>query len=170
MIDPDSGAVLPDGERGELVFTSLTKEALPMIRYRTRDLTRLLPPSSAKAAGSMRRIEKITGRSDDMLIIRGVNLFPTQIEELILKQPQLEPHYTLQVTRPGHLDQLTVHLEMGPQLASGGDDARRTAAQKLEQAIKAYVGLSASARLATPMAIERSMGKAKRIVDRRSDK
>jgi len=118
----------------------------------------------------MRRIEKITGRSDDMLIIRGVNLFPTQIEELILKQPELEPHYTLEVTRPGHLDELTVHVEMGSQLASGSDDARRVAAQKLEHAIKAYVGLSACARLATPMAIERSMGKAKRIVDRRSDK
>jgi phenylacetate-CoA ligase len=164
IIDPDSGEVLPEGEKGELVFTSLTKEALPMIRYRTRDLTRLLPPT----ARSMRRIEKITGRSDDMLIIRGVNLFPTQIEELILKQPELEPHYTLEVTRPANLDELTVHVEMGSQLASGSRDARRAAAQKLEQAIKAYVGLSASAQLAMPMAIERSLGKAKRIVDRRS--
>jgi phenylacetate-CoA ligase len=164
VIDPDSGEVLPEGEKGELVFTSLTKEALPMIRYRTRDLTRLLPPT----ARSMRRIEKITGRSDDMLIIRGVNLFPTQIEELILKQPELEPHYTLEVTRPANLDELTVHVEMGPQLASGSQDAQRAAAQRLEHAIKAYVGLSASAQLATPMAIERSVGKAKRIVDRRS--
>ncbi len=168
IIDPDSGEVLPEGEKGELVFTSLTKEALPMIRYRTRDLTRLLPPSVAKAGRSMRRIEKITGRSDDMLIIRGVNLFPTQIEELILKQPELEPHYTLEITRPAHLDELTVHVEMGSQLASGSRDAQRAAAQRLEQAIKAYVGLSASAQLATPMAIERSLGKAKRIVDRRS--
>ena len=166
IIDPDTGEVLPEGEKGELVFTSLTKEALPMIRYRTRDLTRLLPPT----ARSMRRIEKITGRSDDMLIIRGVNLFPTQIEELILKQPELEPHYTLEVTRPANLDELTVHVEMGPQLASGSRDAQRAAAQRLEHAIKAYVGLSASAQLATPMAIERSLGKAKRIVDRRSDK
>ncbi len=118
----------------------------------------------------MRRIEKITGRSDDMLIIRGVNLFPTQIEELILKQPELEPHYTLEVTRPANLDELTVHVEMGPQLASGSRDAQRAAAQRLEHAIKAYVGLSACAQLATPMAIERSLGKAKRIVDRRSDK
>jgi phenylacetate-CoA ligase len=164
IIDPESGEVLPEGEEGELVFTSLTKEALPMIRYRTRDLTRLLPPT----ARSMRRMEKITGRSDDMLIIRGVNLFPTQIEELILKQPELEPHYTLEVTRPAHLDELTVHVEMGSQLASGSQDARRAAAQKLEHAIKAYVGLSASAQLAMPMAIERSLGKAKRIVDRRS--
>ena len=164
IIDPDSGDVLPEGEKGELVFTSLTKEALPMIRYRTRDLTRLLPPT----ARSMRRIEKITGRSDDMLIIRGVNLFPTQIEELILKQPELEPHYTLEVTRPVHLDELTVHVEMGSQLANGSQDARHAAAQKLEQAIKAYIGLSASARLASPLAIERSTGKAKRIVDRRA--
>ena len=164
IIDPDSGEVVPEGEKGELVFTSLTKEALPMIRYRTRDLTRLLPPT----ARSMRRIEKITGRSDDMLIIRGVNLFPTQIEELILKQPELEPHYTLEVTRPVHLDELTVHVEMGSQLANGSQDARHAAAQKLEQAIKAYVGLSASARLASPLAIERSTGKAKRIVDRRA--
>ena len=168
IINPDSGEVLPEGEKGELVFTSLTKEALPMIRYRTRDLTRLLPPSVAKHARSMRRIEKITGRSDDMLIIRGVNLFPTQIEELILKQPELEPHYTLEVTRPAHLDELTVHVEMGPQLASGSRDAQHVAAQRLEHAIKAYVGLSACAQLATPMAIERSLGKAKRIVDRRS--
>jgi len=168
IIDPDSGEVLPEGEKGELVFTSLTKEALPMIRYRTRDLTRLLPPSVAKSARSMRRIEKITGRSDDMLIIRGVNLFPTQIEELILKQPELEPHYTLEVTRPANLDELTVHVEMGQQLASGSRDAQRASAQTLEHAIKAYVGLSACAQLATPMAIERSLGKAKRIVDRRS--
>ena len=97
IIDPDTGEVLPDGEKGELVFTSLTKEALPMIRYRTRDLTRLLPPT----ARSMRRIEKITGRTDDMLIIRGVNVFPTQIEELILKQPELAPHYVLRGDAPG---------------------------------------------------------------------
>ncbi|MGH6612119.1 MAG: phenylacetate--CoA ligase PaaK [Burkholderiaceae bacterium] len=164
IIDPESGEVLPDGEKGELVFTSLTKEALPMIRYRTRDLTRLLPPT----ARSMRRIEKITGRSDDMLIIRGVNLFPTQIEELILKQPELAPHYTLEVTRPAHLDELTVHVEMGALLASSSESAHQTAARKLEQAIKAYCGLSAVASLAKPMAIERSMGKAKRIVDRRA--
>ncbi|MEP6608589.1 MAG: phenylacetate--CoA ligase PaaK [Burkholderiaceae bacterium] len=168
VIDPDSGEVLPEGERGELVFTSLTKEALPMIRYRTRDLTRILPPSASRSARSMRRIEKITGRSDDMLIIRGVNLFPTQIEELILKQPELEPHYTLEITRPAQLDELTVHVEMGRQLAGGSADARRASAQKLEHAIKAYIGLSACARLATPLALERSMGKAKRIVDRRT--
>jgi phenylacetate-CoA ligase len=163
IIDPDTGAVLPEGEKGELVFTSLTKEALPMIRYRTRDLTRLLPPT----ARSMRRIEKITGRSDDMLIIRGVNLFPTQVEELILKQPELEPYYTLEVTRPGHLDELTVHVEMGSALAQASQDARHAAAAKLEHNIKAYIGVSCEVRLALPMGLERSVGKAKRILDRR---
>ncbi|MGH6623501.1 MAG: AMP-binding protein, partial [Burkholderiaceae bacterium] len=166
IIDPDSGEVLPEGAKGELVFTSLTKEALPMIRYRTRDLTRLLPPS-AGTSRSMRRIEKITGRSDDMLIIRGVNLFPTQVEELILKQPELEPIYTLEVTRPAHLDELTVHVEMGGQLANAAQDARAAAVRTLESAIKAYVGLSATVQLALPMALERSVGKARRVVDRR---
>ncbi len=163
VIDPDTGAVLPDGEKGELVFTSLTKEALPMVRYRTRDLTRLLPPS----ARSMRRIEKITGRTDDMLIIRGVNVFPTQIEELILKQPELTPHYLLEVTRPELLDELTVHVEMGPQLGGGSQDTRHAAARKLEHNIKAYVGVTTTVRLALPGAIERSLGKAKRILDKR---
>jgi phenylacetate-CoA ligase len=163
VIDPDTGAVLPEGEKGELVFTSLTKEALPMIRYRTRDLTRLLPPT----ARSMRRIEKITGRSDDMLIIRGVNLFPTQIEDLILRQPELEPYYTLEVTRPANLDELTVHVEMGSELANGSHEARHAAAQKLEHNIKAYIGISAEVALASPMGLERSIGKAKRIIDRR---
>jgi len=166
IIDPDSGEVLPEGERGELVFTSLTKEALPMIRYRTRDLTRLLPPSSGSPR-SMRRMEKITGRSDDMLIIRGVNLFPTQVEELILRQPELEPIYTLEVTRPTHLDELTVHVEMGAPLANGSHDGRAAAVRTLEGAIKAYIGLSATVQLALPMALERSVGKARRVVDRR---
>ena len=119
IIDPETGKVLPDGEEGELVFTTLTKEALPMIRYRTRDLTRLLPPT----ARSMRRMDKITGRSDDMLIIRGVNVFPTQIEELVLKMPSLAPCYQLVVTREGHLDQLEVHVEERP-VADGRDPAR----------------------------------------------
>ena len=163
IIDPDTGAVLPEGEKGELVFTSLTKEALPMIRYRTRDLTRLLPPT----ARSMRRIEKITGRSDDMLIIRGVNLFPTQVEELILKQPELEPYYTLEVTRPGSLDELTVHVEMGSDLANGSQESRHAAARRLEHNLKAYIGITATVRLALPMGLERSVGKAKRIIDRR---
>jgi len=163
IIDPDTGAVLPEGEKGELVFTSLTKEALPIVRYRTRDLTRLLPPT----ARSMRRIEKITGRSDDMLIIRGVNLFPTQVEDLILKQPELEPYYTLEVTRPGNLDELTVHVEMGSALANGSQESRQAAARKLEHNIKAYIGVSSTVRLALPMGLERSVGKAKRIIDRR---
>jgi phenylacetate-CoA ligase len=163
IIDPDTGEVLPEGEKGELVFTSLTKEALPMVRYRTRDLTRLLPPT----ARSMRRIEKITGRSDDMLIIRGVNLFPTQVEDLILRQPELEPYYTLEVTRPVNLDELTVHVEMGSGLANGSQEARHSAARRLEHNIKAYIGISCTVRLALPMGLERSVGKAKRIIDRR---
>ncbi|MBK7745134.1 MAG: phenylacetate--CoA ligase [Betaproteobacteria bacterium] len=163
VIDPDSGEVLPDGEKGELVFTSLTKEALPMVRYRTRDLTRLLPPT----ARSMRRIEKITGRTDDMLIIRGVNLFPTQIEDLILKQPELTPHYVLEVTRPELMDELTVHVEMGPELANGSQDSRHTAARQLEHHIKGYIGVTTTVRLALPDGIERSLGKAKRVLDKR---
>ncbi len=163
IVDPDTGAVLPDGERGELVFTSLTKEALPMIRYRTRDLTRLLEPT----ARSMRRIEKITGRSDDMLIIRGVNLFPTQVEELILKQQELTPHYLLEVTRPQTLDEMTVHVEMGPELADGSQERRHATARKLEHSIKAYIGVTATVRLVLPGGVERSIGKAKRILDKR---
>jgi phenylacetate-CoA ligase len=163
IIDPDTGRVLPEGEKGELVFTSLTKEALPMIRYRTRDLTRLLPPT----ARSMRRIEKITGRSDDMMIIRGVNVFPTQVEDLILKQPELSPHYLLEITRPGHLDELTVYVEMAPDLAARSNEAQTVCAAKLEHNIKAYIGVTAAVRLTAPAGIERSLGKAKRIVDRR---
>ena len=149
IIDPESGAALAEGEKGELVFTSLTKEALPVIRYRTRDLTRLLPPS----ARSMRRMEKITGRSDDMLIIRGVNVFPSQIEELILKHPGLAPHYVLELSKSGPLDHLTVVVE-------GNADA----AGALAHAIKAYVGISADVRIGT---VERSIGKAKRVIDKR---
>jgi phenylacetate-CoA ligase len=163
VIDPETGRVLPEGEKGELVFTTLTKEALPMIRYRTRDLTRLLPPS----ARSMRRIEKITGRSDDMLIIRGVNVFPTQVEDMILRQPELSPHYLLEVTRPKNLDELTIHVEMGADLANGSQEARHAAAHKLEHNVKAYIGVSATVRLALPAGIERSQGKAKRVIDRR---
>jgi len=163
IVHPDTGAVLPDGEKGELVFTSLTKQALPMIRYRTRDLTRLLPPT----ARSMRRIEKITGRSDDMLIIRGVNVFPTQVEELILKQPELTPHYTLEITRPANLDEMTVHVEMGTDLANAAQEQRHAAAQKLEHNIKSYIGVSTTVRLALPGGVERSIGKAKRILDKR---
>jgi phenylacetate-CoA ligase len=160
VVDPVSGAVLPPGEKGELVFTSLTKEALPIIRYRTRDLTRLLPPT----ARAMRRIEKITGRSDDMLIIRGVNLFPTQIEELIVKERVLAPHYQIEVTRPKHLDEITVLVERTPMSGyAEGDEAGR----RLEQLIKSLIGVSAAVKVAAPGSIERSIGKAKRVVDRR---
>ena len=158
VIDPDSGRPVPDGEPGELVFTSLTKEALPIIRYRTRDLTRLLPPTSR----SMRRMQKVTGRTDDMMIIRGVNVFPTQIEELILKQPALAPHYYCEISRTHHLDELTIHVEMQP-----GQGETHDAARRLEHEIKAYIGVTAAVRLVAPGGVERSMGKAKRIVDRR---
>jgi phenylacetate-CoA ligase len=149
IVDPASGAPLADGENGELVFTSLTKEALPVIRYRTRDLTRLLPPT----ARAMRRMERISGRSDDMLIIRGVNVFPSQIEELILKQPGLSPHYVLEVSKEGPLDHLTVVVE---------GDAGATAG--LRHSIKSYIGVSADVKIGT---IERSIGKAKRVIDKR---
>jgi phenylacetate-CoA ligase len=149
VVDPASGRPLPDGEKGELAITSLTKEALPIIRYRTRDLTRLLPGT----ARSMRRMEKITGRSDDMLIIRGVNLFPSQIEELILKQPGLSPHYLLEISRDGPLDHLTVLVE--------GNDAARAG---LRHSIKAYIGITVDVRAGS---IERSIGKAKRVIDKR---
>jgi phenylacetate-CoA ligase len=160
IIDPETGAVLPEGEKGELVFTSLTKEALPMIRYRTRDLTRLLPPT----ARSMRRMEKITGRSDDMLIIRGVNVFPTQVEELILKDRALEPHYQLVITRPGHLDEMAVEVERSPAAGAADGDA---AGKKLAHLIKSLVGVTADVRVVPPGSIERSLGKAKRVVDKR---
>jgi phenylacetate-CoA ligase len=163
IIDPQTGAGVAEGEKGELVFTSLTKEALPMVRYRTRDLTRLLPPS----ARSMRRMERITGRSDDMVIIRGVNVFPTQVEDLILKQPELTPHYLLEITRPGSLDELTVHVEMCAELARSGDESRQAATKSLEQNIKGYLGVTTTVLLARPGGIERSVGKAKRVVDKR---
>ncbi|MGH8706356.1 MAG: phenylacetate--CoA ligase PaaK [Burkholderiales bacterium] len=157
IVDPASGRVLPEGEQGELVFTSLTKEALPVIRYRTRDLTRLLPGT----ARTMRRMEKITGRSDDMLIIRGVNLFPSQVEELILKQPELSPHYVLEVTKDGPLDHLTVLVE----LVAGGKDSG--SADKLRHHIKNTIGVTADVKVVPISTIERSIGKAKRVLDKR---
>ncbi len=164
IIDPNTGDVLPDGSEGELVFTSLSKEAMPVIRYRTRDLTRLLPPTSR----SMRRMAKITGRSDDMMIIRGVNVFPTQIEELILKQPELAPHYLCEITRPNHLDELTVRVEVAPDLAGVGAEARNRAAETLAHRMKELIGVSAKVELVAPGGIERSLGKAKRVVDKRA--
>jgi phenylacetate-CoA ligase len=152
VVDPVTGEVLPDGEQGELVFTSLTKEALPVIRYRTRDLTRLLPGT----ARTMRRMARITGRSDDMLIIRGVNLFPSQIEELILKQG-LSPHYVLELSKQGPLDHLTVLVETEDLSATG----------KLQHDIKSYIGVSADVKPVAAGSIERSIGKAKRVIDRR---
>ncbi|MDD2664677.1 MAG: phenylacetate--CoA ligase [Dechloromonas sp.] len=163
IIDPNSGEVLPEGSQGELVFTSLTKEAMPVVRYRTRDLTRLLPPT----ARSMRRIGKITGRSDDMLIIRGVNVFPTQIEELILRQPKLSPHYVLEVTRDGHLDSLKVDVEMKPEFAFASGAEKEFVAQDLKHHIKSYIGISARIEIVESGGIERSVGKAKRVIDRR---
>jgi phenylacetate-CoA ligase len=164
IIDPESGRLLPDGEIGELVLTTLTKEAMPVIRYRTRDLTRLLPGT----ARTMRRIERVKGRSDDMLIIRGVNVFPSQIEAVLGKEPQLAPHYVLEVRRPHNLDELDVLVEMRPEL-SGKIDADENAAlaKKAEQLIKGYVGVTATVRVLEPGAIERSQGKAKRVIDRR---
>jgi phenylacetate-CoA ligase len=162
IIDPETGEVLPDGEEGELVFTSLTKEALPIIRYRTRDLTRLLPPTSR----AMRRMGKINGRSDDMLIIRGVNVFPSQIEELILNMPALAPHYQLQVSRDGHLDKLDVLGEM----RDGATPVEAVAAlcRDLEHRIKTFVGVSTRVTLTQPEGIERTLtGKARRVIDKR---
>ena len=162
IIDPETGAVLPDGELGELVFTSLSKEALPIIRYRTRDLTRLLPGT----ARTMRRMEKITGRSDDMMIVRGVNVFPTQIEELILKQAALAPHYLCVLSRDGPLDSLTVRVETRPGVALDSAEARAAAAA-LQHDIKTYVGSSAAIELLPEGGVERSQGKAKRVLDLR---
>jgi phenylacetate-CoA ligase len=163
IIDPDMGAVRADGERGELVFTSLTKEALPIIRYRTRDLTTLLPPT----ARAMRRIAKVTGRTDDMLIIRGVNLFPSQVEELIVQHAHLAPHYVLEVRRDGTLDELTIKVELDGHVA---DDAgvRERAARDLGQQIKAYIGVTAAIVVCDPGTVERSVGKAKRVIDTRA--
>ncbi|WP_345811876.1 phenylacetate--CoA ligase PaaK [Paraburkholderia sp. PREW-6R] len=163
IIDPETGEVLPDGELGELVFTSLTKEALPIIRYRTRDLTRLLPGS----ARTMRRMEKITGRSDDMMIVRGVNVFPTQIEELLLKQHALAPHYQIVLTKEGPLDVLTLNVEPCPETAPDSV-ALTTAKQALSYDIKALIGVSAVVNVLGVNGIERSVGKARRVVDKRT--
>jgi len=161
IVDPSTGEVLPEGEMGELVFTSLTKEALPIVRYRTRDLTRLLPPT----ARSMRRIEKITGRSDDMMIIRGVNVFPTQIEELILRDAVLAPHYQIEITRPRTLDEMTILVERAAAAGSADGEAAGT---RLAHLVKSLIGVSAGVSVLPPGGIERSLGKAKRVVDKRS--
>jgi phenylacetate-CoA ligase len=163
IIDPATGAVLPDGEQGELVFTSLTKVAMPVVRYRTRDLTMLLPGT----ARTMRRMARITGRSDDMLIIRGVNLFPTQIEALIVKQPKLSPHYVLEVRREERLDELTVVVEIRQDLAGAPAAERDAEAKQLAHHIKGTIGVSSDVKVVEPGKVERSQGKAKRVIDLR---
>ncbi|HKP29547.1 MAG TPA: phenylacetate--CoA ligase PaaK [Gemmatimonadales bacterium] len=161
IIDPATGEVLPDGESGELVFTSLTKEALPVIRYRTRDITRLLPGT----ARSMRRMGRVTGRTDDMLIIRGVNVFPTQVEELILADRRLAPHYVLEVRRDGRLDTLTVVVE--PASSSQDETATQAATDQLGRRIKDRIGVTSDVRAAEVGGVVRSIGKAKRVIDLR---
>ena len=158
IINPETGEVVSDGEEGELVFTNLTKEAMPMIRYRTRDLTRLLPGTSR----SMRRMDKITGRSDDMLIIRGVNVFPTQIEEQILSVNGLTPHYFVELYREGNMDSVIVHVEA----VGGGIDPAALSAE-LAQKIKTFIGISSRIIIESPGAVPRSEGKAKRVIDKR---
>lgn len=160
VVDPFTGEVLPDGEEGELVFTSLTKEAMPVIRYRTRDLTRLLPGT----ARAFRRMEKVTGRSDDMVILRGVNLFPTQIEEIVLRTPGVAPHFQLRLTREGRMDALTVRAEARP---GATPDERAAAVLSIAAAVKDGVGVSVGVEIVDPETLERSVGKIKRIVDLR---
>jgi phenylacetate-CoA ligase len=164
IVDPDSGEVLPDGEYGELVFTSLTKEALPIIRYRTRDLTRLLPGT----ARTMRRMDKITGRSDDMMIIRGVNVFPSQIEEEILKLEQCSPHYQIELYTEKQMDKMRVLVELKPRYGQLSDDERALVAGKLAHNIKSYIGVTSTIELRDEGGVARSEGKAVRIVDKRS--
>ena len=160
VVDPVSGEPLATGEPGELVFTSLTKEAMPVVRYRTRDLTRLLPGNVT----AMRRFAKITGRTDDMLIIRGVNLFPSQVEELILARPGLAPHYEIEVSRPHRMDEVVVIVEARPDLAP---DAHRSEARALGHSLKSMVGISAEIRVVASGSLQRSSGKAARVTDRR---
>jgi phenylacetate-CoA ligase len=160
IVDPETGKPLPDGVEGELVFTSLTKEAMPIIRYRTRDLTRLLPGT----AFTMRRMDRIMGRSDDMLIIRGVNVFPSQVEERVLQQPGLAPHYQIRVARNGQLDTLTVLVERKADVSAGDV---KTISQALHKDIKDFIGVSASIEVLDPGQVARSKGKAVRVIDER---
>src|SRR5580704_3597077 len=161
VIDPETGAVLPDGERGELVFTTLTREGMPVVRYRTRDLTRLLPGT----ARTMRRMEKVTGRSDDMVIVRGVNMFPTQVEEQLLKSEALSGHYQIVLTREGRMDDVAVHVEARPEFF---DPVLMAAEAKVVVArIKDTIGLTTRVVVEAPGGIERSVGKARRVIDRR---
>ncbi len=161
IIDPETGAVLPDGELGELVLTSLTKQALPVVRYRTGDLTRLLPGTARPA---MRRMEKVTGRTDDLIILRGVNVFPTQIEELVLRTPALSPHFQLVLTRPDRMDEMTVRVEARADATAA---ARVAAADELAGAVKGSVGVTVAVEVADPDTLERSIGKLRRVIDQR---
>ncbi|MCZ2826252.1 MULTISPECIES: phenylacetate--CoA ligase PaaK [unclassified Modestobacter] len=161
VIDPDTGAVLPEGEQGELVFTSLTKQAMPVIRYRTRDLTRLLPGT---ARPGMRRMEKVTGRTDDMIILRGVNVFPTQIEEVVLRTPGLSPHFSLELTSRGRMDHLTVHVEARPDCPA---DRRAAAGREVGAAVKDTIGVTVDVSVVDPETLARSVGKLQRLTDRR---
>ena len=163
VVDPRTGEVLPDGERGELVFTSLTKQAMPVVRYRTRDLTRLLPGT----ARTMRRMEKVTGRSDDMIILRGVNLFPTQVEELLLEEPELAPHFECVLTRPDRLDELTVRVEVRDDALAAAD--RAALGDRLRGRIKDRIGVSVTVELVDPTELVRSVGKIQRVRDLRPD-
>jgi len=164
IIDPGTGEVLPDGAEGELVFTSLTKEALPIIRYRTRDLTRLLPPTSR----AFRRMGKIVGRSDDMLIIRGVNVFPTQIEEIVLAHGQLSGQYQVLVSREGLLDEVEVRCELQPDAQALTSQAQQEIASWVTQRVKTLVGISTRVSVLAPDSIERTLtGKARRVIDKR---
>jgi phenylacetate-CoA ligase len=162
VVDPVTGKVLPDGQRGELVFTTLTKEGMPVVRYRTRDLTRLLPGT----ARSVRRMEKITGRSDDMMIVRGVNVFPTQIEEQILKVKGLAPHYQIVLTREDRLDEMEILVEATPGAAHA--DARQASAGELAHHVKGVIGVNAKITVTDPGGVERSQGKARRVIDKRA--
>ncbi|MEV7524335.1 phenylacetate--CoA ligase PaaK [Streptomyces sp. NPDC091371] len=161
VVDPLTGEVLPDGEPGELVFTSLTKEAMPVIRYRTRDLTRLLPGTARPA---FRRMEKVTGRSDDMIILRGVNMYPTQVEEILLRTAGLAPHFQLRLTREGRLDALTVRVEARRETEAA---RREAAAAEVVRAVKEGIGVSVRVEVVDPETLERSVGKIKRMVDLR---
>jgi phenylacetate-CoA ligase len=161
VVDPLTDEVLPDGEKGEVVFTSLTKEALPVIRYRTRDLTRLLPGTARPA---FRRMEKITGRCDDMIVLRGVNVFPSQIEEIVLRTPGVAPHFQIQLTRRARLDHLTVLVEARPDTAP---EQRAPAGASIAEGVKEGVGVTVEVRVVAPETLERSVGKLKRVKDLR---
>jgi len=164
IVDPRTGAVLPDGESGELVFTSLTKVGMPIIRYRTRDLTRLLPGT----ARTMRRMARVTGRSDDMLIIRGVNIFPSQIEEIVVQQAALSPHYVLEVSRDGHMDELDILVERRPDIPGPlAAAARNNVEQEVQRLIKGLIGVSTRVQVVEPGTLQRSQGKAVRVIDKR---